>query len=164
MAAWSPDGGSLLVNGNLPEEGNRIFRIGLEGGPPEPLTAEGIAFGFFAISPDGAALAAPLHGGGVAIYPLDGGGEPRLLEIDEQPLRWSADGRSLYTAPLAAAATSLRRVDVASGATEIVASLLPRDPSGVVQIGPVAVTPDGDAYVYGYERRLSDLYVVEGLR
>lgn len=163
LAAWSPDGGSLLINGNVPGEGNRIFRVGLEGGSLEPLTPEGIAFGFFAVSPDGGTLAAPFTAGGIGIYPL-GGGEPEFLEIDEQPLRWSADGRSIYTAPLAVVPARLQRVDVASGATEVVTSLLPSDPAGVVQISPVAVTPDGTAYVYGYVRKLSDLYVVEGLR
>ena len=48
-------------------------------------------------------------------------------------------------------------------ATEVVALLMPDDPAGVVQIGPVAVTPDGNAFVYGYERALSELFVVRGL-
>jgi len=31
-------------------------------------------------------------------------------------------------------------------------------------VSPVHLTPDGRAYVYGCERVLSDLYLLEGLR
>jgi hypothetical protein len=42
--------------------------------------------------------------------------------------------------------------------------LMPSDPAGVETIGPVLITPDGKACVYGYHRTLSDLYMVEGLK
>jgi hypothetical protein len=41
---------------------------------------------------------------------------------------------------------------------------MPPDPAGVEYVGPVLPTPDGKAYVYGYRRLLSDLYLVEGLK
>jgi len=34
----------------------------------------------------------------------------------------------------------------------------------VQNIGPIRITPDGKTYVYGFQRRLSDLYLVEGLK
>ena len=43
-------------------------------------------------------------------------------------------------------------------------TLAPADLSGVLAVGPVLLTPDGRAYVYGYRRTLSDLYAVSGLR
>jgi len=42
--------------------------------------------------------------------------------------------------------------------------LMPPDPAGVEYVGPILPTPDGKAYVYGYRRMLSDLYVVDGLK
>lgn len=42
--------------------------------------------------------------------------------------------------------------------------LLPSDPAGVNNIGPIVLTPDGKSYVYGYHRTLTDLYLVEGLK
>jgi hypothetical protein len=58
----------------------------------------------------------------------------------------------------------LRRVQIATGETEVVASLMPPDPAGIVQVSPVAVTPDGEAYVYGFIRRLSTLFIVDGMK
>ena len=41
---------------------------------------------------------------------------------------------------------------------------MPADGAGIVDIAPVIPTPDGSAYVYGYSRTLSDMYVAEGLK
>ena len=40
---------------------------------------------------------------------------------------------------------------------------MPADAAGVNQIG-VIPTPDGDGYVYTFNRILSDLYLVEGVK
>ena len=41
---------------------------------------------------------------------------------------------------------------------------MPGDGAGIQDIAPIIPTPSGDAYVYGYSRSLSDMYVVEGLK
>jgi hypothetical protein len=41
---------------------------------------------------------------------------------------------------------------------------MPSDPAGVERIGPILMTADGKAYVYGYHRTLADLYLVQGLK
>lgn len=163
LARWSPDGETLFVSGNTAGELARIYRFPLDGGDPTPVTPEGIAFGFFTVSPDGTAIAAPTLDGRIGMYPLDGG-SPRWIETDEQPIRWSADGRSIYTVPLSRAPATLHRVSIADGTTELVAELMPADPAGVTNVSPVAVTPDGETSVYGYVRRLSELFIVEGLQ
>jgi len=163
VAAFAPDGRTLLLNANLPDEGNRIFRFDPDTGVLESLTPEGVEFGFFSASPDERWLAVPSVEGVIVVYSLEGG-EPKRLDLDEQPIRWSVNGRSLYTAPLAEIPAALRRVDLIDGTRELIALLKPADPAGVTQISPVAVTPDGSAYVYGYVRRLSDLFIVEGMR
>ncbi|MGB8591747.1 MAG: hypothetical protein WCD40_10230, partial [Candidatus Acidiferrales bacterium] len=56
------------------------------------------------------------------------------------------------------------RVDVTTGKRQQVAKLGPGDPAGLVGIEPVRVTPDGRAYAYSYNRSLSDLYVVDGVK
>ncbi len=38
------------------------------------------------------------------------------------------------------------------------------DPAGVLQVGPVVITPDGKSYVYSYRRILEELYLVTGLK
>jgi hypothetical protein len=40
---------------------------------------------------------------------------------------------------------------------------VPVDPAGVLQVSPVATTPDGRTFLYGYPRQLTALFVVDGL-
>jgi len=41
---------------------------------------------------------------------------------------------------------------------------VPADAAGIDTIRGITITPDAKAYVYGYIRTLSDLYLVEDLR
>jgi hypothetical protein len=162
LARWAPDGDAVYLGGNIAGQLDQIFRFDLDHGTVKPVTSEGVAFGFFAVSPDGTAIAAPTLDGRIAIYPIDGGA-PTWIDFDEQPIRWSADGRSIFTVPLGRAPATLHRVSVADGDAELVAELMPAEPAGVVQISPVTITPDGDVAVYGFVRRLSELFIVTGL-
>jgi len=56
------------------------------------------------------------------------------------------------------------RVDVATGQRTFWKSVEPADPAGIDTIGRVLVSADGKSYVYGYNRTLSDLYLVQGLK
>jgi len=58
----------------------------------------------------------------------------------------------------------LHRLDPGTGRLEVVAELGPRDRAGVTAIHRVVVAGDGQSFAYSYFRRLSDLYVVAGLR
>jgi len=42
--------------------------------------------------------------------------------------------------------------------------LQPADANGVVDIGPIFVTPDGKSYIYGFKRVVGDLYLIRGLK
>jgi len=55
------------------------------------------------------------------------------------------------------------RLDWQTGQRTLWKELMPTDPAGVEFIGPVVLTPDTKAYVYGVRQLLSDLYLVEGL-
>jgi hypothetical protein len=56
------------------------------------------------------------------------------------------------------------RVDLNTGKRELFKEIEPADRSGMLSLNPIHITPDGQTYVYGFTRRLSDLHVVEGLR
>ena len=56
------------------------------------------------------------------------------------------------------------RFDLATGKEETYRDLMTPDPTGVVDLFGVRVTPDGRSYASSYGRILSDLYVVEGLK
>ena len=56
------------------------------------------------------------------------------------------------------------RLGVDSGQRELWKEIVPSDPAGIEFIGPILMTPDASSYFYTYQRRSSDLYVVDGLR
>jgi len=60
--------------------------------------------------------------------------------------------------------TRIMRLDITTGQRAPWRELMPLDNAGVQNIGPIRITPDGKSYVYGFQRRLSDLYLVEGLK
>ena len=90
-----------------------------------------------------------------------------IVQLDgEVPIEWSADGRSIYVYRFDYGDRSVKvyRVRVESGERELWKEIVPSDPAGIEFIGPILMTPDASSYVYTYQRRSSDLYVVEGLR
>ena len=56
------------------------------------------------------------------------------------------------------------RLDLATGQAEPYKDLVPADPTGIVDVFGTHVTRDGRSWAFSYGRKLSDLYVVEGLR
>jgi len=58
-------------------------------------------------------------------------------------------------------ADRLMKVDLITGERTLSREAMPADPSGLINVGPIFVTPDGTTTVYSYTRLLSDLYVVE---
>ena len=82
------------------------------------------------------------------------------------PVRWSADGRTLYTAVHAEDRRTLElaKVDLRTGMRSEWKNLVPADAVGATRIGSSMVSPDGSAYAYTYGSHISNLYLVEGLK
>ncbi len=167
-AAWFPDSKRILLAGSEAGHGTRLYVQNLEGGKPRAITPEGVtaALPGFARSPDGNWIAAvgPERKG--ALFPVDGGTARPIPGIAEGefPVRFAADGRSLYVWKRGDVPARVTRVDLETGRRELWKELMPADPAGVERISNVLVTPDGKSYVYCYARLLSDLFVVEGLK
>lgn len=144
----------------------RSLLVGLSGGEPRAVTPEGIVSvrGSYR---DGAVVGIASDGT-LARYPLQGG-EPRplaaRLPTSVFPLRMSGDGRFLFVARgLAEVPYRVDRLELATGRLVPWKELRPDDVTGVIGIGRVFLSPDGEAYTYGYYRCLHDLYLIEGLR
>jgi len=166
-----PDGKRVLFAGRAPGQPFRLFAVDVEGGAPRAVTPEGVLNfgGETPLSPDGRWVSA--NGGPIGkrferIYPVEGG-EPRELPgftPGDAVIRWSADGRSVYAYRRDELPAALVRIDVGTGARETLREIVPPDPAGVATITWMKMTPDARSYVYNYTRRLSTLYLVEGLR
>lgn len=167
-ANWFPDGKRILFVGSEPDHDLRPYVQDLDGGPPRAIAPEGVTMrtGSSAISPDGAWFAAIGPGRLAALYPTSGG-EPRILPAlarGDVPSRWSGDGRFLYVYRHGPIPAPVYRLDLSTGKKELWKEVGPSDSAGVTAIAHFQVTPDGRAYVYNYERTLSDLYLVEGVK
>jgi Tol biopolymer transport system component/predicted Ser/Thr protein kinase len=160
---WFPDSEKILFEGNEPNRPARTFVQDINGGGPAPLTPEGMVAGRVSPSEE---FATVVSGGRLSLFPMRGG-DPKFianLEAGESAIRWSGDSRFLFLRqPNGPSALKINRLDVVTGRRELWKELKTPDAVGV-QIGQVAITPSGSAYAYSYQRDISTLYLVEGLR
>jgi len=96
-------------------------------------------------------------------YPVGGGApEPApMLQGTDVPVRFSDDGKSLYMTTFARIPAPLYKVDLATGRRTLFREAMPPDPAGLINVGPIFVTPDGRTMVFSYTRLLCDLFVLD---
>jgi eukaryotic-like serine/threonine-protein kinase len=165
-ANWFPDGKRILLSASEPGRGVRLYTVDLAGGPPRAISPEGVTIAAQVISPDGRSIAARGPDGRFALYPAEPG-EPRpipWLAPEEVPLRWTADGRSLYITRFSEPPGIVDVVEIATGKRSRFTQFDPPDPTGIEIVGPAVIAPDGKSYVYSYRRLLDDLYLATGMR
>ena len=166
FAHWFPDGKRILFSGNEPGKGVRLYVYEVASGKSQAITPEGVNGTRFVISPDSQWVAGIGPDQKGYLYPV-GGGEPRMINgliPGEQPITFSSDGRSLYLYQPGELPAKVDRLDLQTGKRTPWKQLMPSDPAGVENIGPILLTPDAKNCVYGYHRMLADLYLVEGLK
>ena len=161
-ARWFPDSQRLVLVGHEKGRKDRSYEMSIAGGAPKPITPEGPAGSL--VSPDGKWLIVGDADGVRRVFPIDGGPLRDVgLQKDDSVAGWLADSRGILvwsqTTPV-----KVVRLDLATGQRTPVVTLAPGDPDGVTSIRGVIFAPDGDHYVYGYPRLLSELFVVDGLR
>lgn len=161
---WSADGKRLLLWGHEPETRSRLYEVDMATGAHHPVGPEEASWPF-ALSPDGKEIACQAAAEELVIFATDREGSRPVpgSERGDHPIQWSEDGKSLYVSGRGRLRTSIDRIDLASGAREVWQEITPDDPAGVLDIGPIFITPDGMSYAYGFRRYLSELYVVTGL-
>ncbi len=165
-AHWFPDGRRILFSADEPDKGVRFYVYDLASGKSQVISHEGVNGTAFTISPDSQQIAAIGPDQKGYLYPV-AGGDPRPIpgiNQGEQPITWAADGRSLYIYQPGELPARVYRLDVQTGKRMLWKELMPSDPAGVENIGPIYMTPDAKTCVFGYHRMLADLYLVEGLK
>ena len=98
------------------------------------------------------------------LYPTAGGPAVPLPELgDLQPTGWSKEGH-LWVKDRDKIPTRLVRFDVERRKIVEDQEISPEDPTGVVTLPRIRLTPDGKTMVYDYRRMLDYLYLVRGPR
>jgi hypothetical protein len=118
------------------------------------------------VSPDGKfVFARDVESKGV-LYPLDGSQaeEVRGLQPREDFGGWAADSRNIYVFRPDVYPVKVFRLDVTTGARKLIREIMPGDPVGLDSVYSVRVSHDEKSIAYSYQRSLSELYLVTGLK
>jgi Tol biopolymer transport system component len=161
---WLPDAMHFLVTGREGDRPPRIWLISIDGEPPRPITPEGMP-SIGPISPDGRFMATLDRARNVVLFPLQGGDvrRPAIAPEPGQLNEWSEDGRTLFVTEMSPPHSRVFRRDLESGARELWKDIVPAEPAGVYEIRPL-ITRNGGTIVYTYQRFLSNLYAVTGVK
>lgn len=162
-ANWLPDGNSILFIGRESGKGMRVYVQSISGGPPRPVTPEGITG--TVISPDGehVIVADPdqnkfiLSLKSEKLRPLEGFGK------EERAIRWSDVPQTIYVYNPKEMPVKVYRYNMETGTKKLWKEVTPNDRTGILGEIHLLITPDGSSYIYDFRRFLSDLYLVEGL-
>jgi hypothetical protein len=140
--------------------------IEVSNGDSKPITPEGIVG--VQPSPDGRSTTVLGTDGKVGIWPLDGSGLRPIPGLDPsyRVIGWSADGKSVYVVSRRERKKigNIFRVDVVTGKTDLSRNFGDGVPPGAVSAAASFLSGDGGAHAYIYEQRLSQVYVVKGLK
>ncbi len=170
-----PDGKSAIVWGRRGGDPFAMWRLDLETSALKKLTPSGASpYAYQSIlSPDGRWIAyvdpskrSNDGANAIGISRTDGS-EMRTavtLHAGEAISGWGPDSASLLVWDRNALPAQVDRVDLATGQRTRILTVSPPDPVGVQGIQVLLITPDASAYAYNVTRKLSELYVVEGLR
>jgi Tol biopolymer transport system component len=165
-AAWLPDGKRVVFSAQEKGHEPRIRVQDLEGGESRPLSPEGVwvRSSTNPLSPDGKFVLGIQGGAMASLYPLEGGEARPVagLDADDVPVQWSEDGRFLYVHRRQGIPNKVWLLDPASGKKQPWLEIKPGEPVRGVWL--LLMTRDGRSYVYGTQRVLAELYLVEGLR
>jgi Tol biopolymer transport system component len=168
-AYFHPNGEELVLFASESGHGSRIYRINLPGGPPRPISAEGVTGvrGNCAPSPDGRYVPGfSVSDGKLRLYPLEGGEPQEIADIgpDDRLDGWVAGGKALFAHRTGELPAKLMRLDYQTGKRELVREIAPADRAGVSTSFQIVVTPDAQAYAYSLVQMLHELHLVEGLK
>jgi Tol biopolymer transport system component len=158
-------------------DGRRLYSFGSRDGAPmrgyiiDPDSQEltevlpaGVDVRSIALDRDRSKMTARVGDGPLQLFSLDQSEPTALPEIGPNwiPAGWSDDGRTLYMIEPGTIPLPVVRFDIETGEIQPMLQLMPAESAGLLDVGPVQITPDGSAYIYTYRRYLSTLYLAEG--
>jgi hypothetical protein len=166
-AGFFPAGDRVIFTGQQEGHPSRLWQGDLAGGKPRPVGPEGLEPARNLLSPDGRvfALRCVDESKSLCLYPVEGGDvRPIPGSVGVFPLGWDTSGRYLFVREAGRTLPArVARLDLASGHRDPVVEILPADMVGVSGV-QVTMARDGRSYAYWFARRLSDLFIVDGVR
>jgi hypothetical protein len=162
FASWTSDRRRLVTFANEANHPLRFWVQEIAGGPPHPITPEGVS-GLFVTVNHVDYVAARDTAGELRLYPIDGGPLKNVAGVtdDDQVIGGSPTADILYVSSGNGPPFPLRifKLNVANGRREPLASFTPADPAGVVGLFRPLLTADGKQCVYGQVREFAVLYI-----
>lgn len=149
------------------------FLVDLQTGTKRSIGSSGMGnwLGTDILSPDGKAILAGTTSGDtlnmkIQIVPLDGGSYKSVpgLEPGDITLAWTPDQKGILVFNRDGLPARIHRIDLATGKRDLVREILPANPAGLSGIREIVLSKDGRSLAYNYSRKLSDLYLIEGLK
>jgi len=147
----------------------RVYMQDLNGVKPRAITAElsmaSIDESQF-VSPDGEYVFGRDLEGKCHRYPIDGSPPIEIpgVQMEELFAGWAGDSRSIFLLRTDIYPAKLCKVDVSTGARKVIKEIMPEDHVGLDSIFAVRVSQDEKGIAYSYQRSLSELYLVNGLK
>ena len=172
IARFLPDGKRFVFQGSVEGKPIRLFLVDTgKSEAPKPVSVEGTLVwqGGNPVSPDGKLLFVLKDLGENAvdeIVSLDDGTETPIAgkEARDIPIRWTEDGRGIYVFKREGLPVRIFRLDPWTGKKDLVKEFMPADPGGITGMSTVTMTPDAKTFAFNYRRRISELFLVEGLK
>ncbi len=168
VATFSPDGSRIFFAAHSPGHASRVFVQDVSGGAARPVTPEGISTGttdFFPVSPDGTRLLVRDQEKRAFSWPISGGAPVPLPGIApwESVFSWT-ESDTVCASDYREVPLRVFRHNLADGSRRFWKEIRPADLTGVQNLDILIPTPDMNGYAYSFLRRLSDLFVVRGLK
>ena len=166
-AGWFPDGKHLALEASAKGAGTQIFVVDVEKRSLRPISPEGVTSPIRGtVSPDGKFVAGRGADGNAYLFDVAGHAPQAVagLLAGESIVGWTASGQSVYVGTTGETASEVFVVDLGSGRRRLFRRLAPMDKAGLTYISVPTITPDGHYYVYSYNRQISELFVVQGMR
>jgi hypothetical protein len=172
---FHPTAGSVYL---LDQDANSISRLDLATGTIAPVDFPGrvgTILGQYPQSPDGRSML--LVDEESSVLPEERLFQFMLFEQEGAPPKpakgnlrteaaagWAENCQDVFLYDRNAIPATVVRWNPRTGARSPFLQIMPADPSGVWGISNLTITPSGRAYAYSVVRKLSDLYLIEGLK
>jgi serine/threonine protein kinase/Tol biopolymer transport system component len=160
-ARWFPDGRQILFQANEPDRPPRLWVQSIDGGAPRAITPESVTGTL--VTPDGTRVLGRTKERKWFFFPVAGGTPVPVptIEPNDVPMRFTTDGKAIYVGTFGKIPAVLTKVDLTTGHRTTWREVMPAEAAGLINVGPVWPTADGQTLVYSYTRLLSDLYLVQ---